>query len=91
MTVEPQAHPSPVPLDLVDGFETLLALPTEGCDDLRAAITPCASEALGLLAVRRRSGIAKDAAAKPASRTAPTRARSPSTSGRSAVARTRSS
>ena len=37
MTVEPQAHPSPVPLDLVDGFDTLVALPLEGCDDLRAA------------------------------------------------------
>src|SRR6476659_11160053 len=40
MTVEPQAHPSPVPLDLVDGFETLVALPLEGCDDLREAMTP---------------------------------------------------
>lgn len=40
MTVEPQAHPSPVPLDLVDGFDMLLALPTEGYDELRAAIAP---------------------------------------------------
>src|SRR6476659_2320581 len=40
MTVEPQAHPSPVPLELVDGFETLVALPLEGCDDLREAMTP---------------------------------------------------
>ncbi|MCC2032933.1 zinc-binding alcohol dehydrogenase [Microbacterium allomyrinae] len=46
MTVEPQAHPSPVPLDLVDGFDTLLALPTEGSDELRAAIIPHAPEAL---------------------------------------------
>jgi hypothetical protein len=44
--VEPQAHPSPVPLDLVDGFETLLALPTEGADALRGAVTPHAPEAL---------------------------------------------
>lgn len=46
MTVEPQAHPSPVPLDLVDGFETLLALPAEGADELRAAVIPHAAEAL---------------------------------------------
>lgn len=46
MTVEPQAHPSPVPLDLVDGFKTMLALPSEGCDELRAAVTPHAAEAL---------------------------------------------
>lgn len=46
MTVEPQAHPSPVPLDLVDGFATLLALPSEGADELRAAISPHASAAL---------------------------------------------
>ena len=26
MTVEPQAHPSPVPLQLVDGFDMVLAL-----------------------------------------------------------------
>lgn len=46
MTVEPQAHVSPVPLDLVDGFETLLALPVEGADELRAAAEPYASEAI---------------------------------------------
>ncbi len=46
MTVEPTAHPSPVPLDLVDGFETLVALPIEGFDELRAAITPHAAEAV---------------------------------------------
>ena len=46
MTVEPQAHPSPVPLDLVDDYGTLLALPAEGADELRAAVTPHASEAL---------------------------------------------
>ena len=46
MTVEPQAHPSPVPLELVDGFDTLLALPAGGSETLRAAITPHADEAL---------------------------------------------
>jgi hypothetical protein len=46
MTVEPQANTSPVPLDLVDGFETLIALPTEGFDELRTAISPHAVEAL---------------------------------------------
>ena len=46
MTVEPQAHPSPVPLDLVDGFGTLLALPAEGADELRAAVEPHGAEAL---------------------------------------------
>jgi hypothetical protein len=46
MTVEPQAHPSPVPLDLVDGFETLLALPSQGADELRAAVAPFAADAV---------------------------------------------
>src|SRR5918993_627928 len=46
MTVEPQAHPSPVPLELVDGFDTMLALPTDGADELRAAVTPFGAEAL---------------------------------------------
>ena len=46
MTVEPQAHPSAVPLELVDEFGTSLALPTEGADALRAAVTPHAAEAL---------------------------------------------
>lgn len=46
MTVEPQAHPSPVPLELVDGFDTMLALPTEGADALRTAIAPHAAGAL---------------------------------------------
>ncbi|MDX2377498.1 zinc-binding alcohol dehydrogenase [Microbacterium sp. LRZ72] len=40
MTVEPQAHPAAGPLDLVDGFETFIALPVEGFDELRAAIAP---------------------------------------------------
>ena len=46
MTVEPQANISPVPLDLVDGFETLLALPLEGSDELRAAVAPLGPEAV---------------------------------------------
>lgn len=46
MTVEPQAHPSPVPLELIDGFEMLIALPTEGFDELAAAIAPHGADAL---------------------------------------------
>lgn len=46
MTVEPQAHPSPVPLDLVDGYDMLIALPTEGFDELRAAIADHGPEAV---------------------------------------------
>ncbi len=46
MAVEPQAHPSPVPLDLVDGFETLAVLPVEGFDELRAAMSPLAADAV---------------------------------------------
>ena len=45
MTVEPQAHPSNVPLDLIDGFGTLLALPAEGSEALRAAVSPFAADA----------------------------------------------
>ncbi len=39
LTVEPQAHPSPVPLELVDGYDMLIALPTEGFAELHAAIS----------------------------------------------------
>ena len=46
LTVEPTAHPSPVPLDLVDGFETLAVLPVEGFDELRAAFAPHAADAV---------------------------------------------
>jgi hypothetical protein len=46
MTVEPQAHPSPVPLALVEGFDTYAALPVDGADELRAAIEPHAAAAL---------------------------------------------
>jgi hypothetical protein len=64
MTVEPTAHPSPVPLELVDGFETLIALPAEGAAVLRAAITPYAAEAVAY-SQSAHSRYAKDAAAKP--------------------------
>ena len=46
MTVEPTAHPSAVALELVDGFETLVALPVTGFTELRSAIIPHAAEAL---------------------------------------------
>lgn len=46
MTVEPQAHHSAVPLELVDGFDTLVALPSSGASALAEAITPHAAEAL---------------------------------------------
>ncbi|GAA3751726.1 hypothetical protein GCM10022240_01090 [Microbacterium kribbense] len=48
LTVEPTAHPSPVPLELIDDFASLIALPVEGFDELRRAIAPHASEALAL-------------------------------------------
>lgn len=47
MSVEPQAHPSPVPLELVDGFETLAVLPVDGFDELRDAMAPHAADAVG--------------------------------------------
>lgn len=46
MTVEPQAHPATGPLDLVPGFDTVVALPTVGAEDLRAAIEPLASSTM---------------------------------------------
>lgn len=46
MTVEPRAHRSDVPLDLVDGFDTLVALPTTGAEELRDAIVPHAPAVL---------------------------------------------
>jgi len=64
MAVEPQAHPSQVPLVLVDGFETLVALPVEGAELLREAIEPHAAEAIAYSqSVHAR--YTKDAAAKP--------------------------
>ncbi|GAA4480543.1 zinc-binding alcohol dehydrogenase [Microbacterium panaciterrae] len=44
MTVEPVSHPSAAPLELVDGFDTIVALPTVGAERLRAAIAPLAAE-----------------------------------------------
>lgn len=64
MTVEPQAHPSLVPLDLVDGFDTLVALPLEGCDDLRAAIAPFGPEAVAY-SQSAKERYRKEASAKP--------------------------
>ncbi len=46
LTVEPTAHPSPVPLDLVEGFGTHLVLRSEGASELRAAIEPHADAAV---------------------------------------------
>ena len=44
MTVEPVSHPSSAPLELVDGFDTIVALPAGGAVRLRAAIAPLAAE-----------------------------------------------
>ncbi|MDQ1172553.1 hypothetical protein QE430_000860 [Microbacterium testaceum] len=46
MTVEPQAHPSPVPLELIDGFDTLVTLPEGRAEALRAAISDHADDAV---------------------------------------------
>lgn len=46
LTIEPQAHPSPVPLELVEGFDMLIALPTEGFAELEAAILPHGPDAV---------------------------------------------
>ncbi|GAA5034242.1 zinc-binding alcohol dehydrogenase [Microbacterium fluvii] len=46
MTVEPQAHPSPIPLMLVDGFDTLVAVASEGCEQLVAAAAPHAAASI---------------------------------------------
>ncbi len=64
LTVEPQAHPSKVPLELVGGFETLIALPIDGFDELRRAIAPHASEAMALSQTMH-ARYRKDAVAKP--------------------------
>jgi hypothetical protein len=64
MTVEPTAHPSPVPLELVDGFETLVALPAEGSELLRDAIAPHAAEAVAF-SQSAHERYRRDSAAKP--------------------------
>lgn len=46
MTVEPLAHTGAGPLELVDGYDTLLALPTNGTDELRDEIVPLADAAM---------------------------------------------
>jgi hypothetical protein len=46
MTVEPEEHPSPVPLELIDEYGTAIALPTAGAEALAAAIRPHAEAAL---------------------------------------------
>lgn len=46
MTVEPRAHRSAVPLDLVEGFDDLVALPVSGAEQLRAAVAPYAAQAV---------------------------------------------
>jgi hypothetical protein len=46
MTIEPQTHPSPVPLELIDGFDMLVALPTKGFSELQAAISPHGQDAV---------------------------------------------
>lgn len=46
MTVEPRAHPSDVPLELIEGFDTLVALPATGSEELREAIAPLGPTAL---------------------------------------------
>ncbi|WP_125130173.1 zinc-binding alcohol dehydrogenase [Microbacterium sp. 10M-3C3] len=63
MTVEPQAHPSPEPLDLVDGFDTLVALP-ESAVELRREIAPHAADACAY-AQRAHERYRADTAAKP--------------------------
>lgn len=44
MTVEPETHPSAAPLELIDGFDTIVALPAVGAERLRTAIAPLAAE-----------------------------------------------
>ncbi|KDA04661.1 zinc-dependent alcohol dehydrogenase [Microbacterium sp. CH12i] len=46
MTVEPRAHRSEVPLELIEGFNMLVALPATGAEELRDAIMPLAPIAL---------------------------------------------
>ncbi|MGW8482309.1 zinc-binding alcohol dehydrogenase [Microbacterium sp. NPDC055903] len=46
MTVEPRAHRASGPLELVEGFDTLVALPQSGAEQLRDAIRPLAEPSL---------------------------------------------
>ncbi|MFJ6651628.1 zinc-binding alcohol dehydrogenase [Microbacterium sp. NPDC091313] len=63
MTVEPQAHPSPEPLDLVDGFATLVALPASA-GALADAMAPHAADAVAF-AQRAHERYRADTTAKP--------------------------
>ncbi|WP_394553309.1 zinc-binding alcohol dehydrogenase [Agromyces sp. MMS24-JH15] len=45
MTVEPEAHPSPVPLTLIGAYDTDVALPIQGAEDFAVAIIPHAEAA----------------------------------------------
>lgn len=45
MTVEPERHPSPVPLELVEAYGTAMALPSEGAEELAEAVLPHADAA----------------------------------------------
>ncbi|PTT19388.1 MULTISPECIES: zinc-binding alcohol dehydrogenase [Microbacterium] len=64
MTVEPQAHPSPVPLELLDGFDTLVALPVDGADALRRAARPHGDDALDFARLAH-DRYARESAARP--------------------------
>lgn len=64
MTVEPQAHPSPVPLELIDGFETLVALPVDGAEHLRREIGAHADDAVDF-ARHAHGRYSREAAARP--------------------------
>ncbi|BDZ55138.1 zinc-binding alcohol dehydrogenase [Agromyces marinus] len=46
MTVEPEEHPSAVPLELIDEYGTAVALPVSGAEALATAIRPHAEAAL---------------------------------------------
>ncbi|MDF2047874.1 zinc-binding alcohol dehydrogenase [Microbacterium sp. Kw_RZR3] len=64
LTVEPQAHPSPVPLELVEGFDGLVTLPVEGAEALREAASPFADEATDFAQQAHRR-YARETAARP--------------------------
>ena len=64
MTVEPQAHPSPVPLNLIEGFDSLVTLPVEGAEALREAVAPFADDATDF-AQHAQTRYARETAARP--------------------------
>ena len=91
MTVEPEAHPSPVPLELVDAYDTDVALPVSERRGARGRDRAARRGRAGVGRVGARGLPQRHRPRAAATRTAPTPARSPSTSARSAAARTRSS